>query len=147
MMHGNCKRQGWQVPAFGSWDSYEGLPFTQCFDSPSRVGSLRHEYCGEDRDLYGDGGLYGNGEVTPAVIVVPRRRTKVRDPHPKIEKGKRWLNDLEGSPIPGFHFRATPKPVDEDLYKVPAELLHAKPRKKRGSGFFSSCLIPACALC
>ncbi|XP_048139177.1 uncharacterized protein LOC115732178 [Rhodamnia argentea] len=147
MMHGDSKRQGWQVPAFGSWDSYEGLPFTQCFDLARRVESLRHEYCNEDRDLYVDGGLYGNDDVTPEVIVVPRRRTKVRDPHAEIEKGKRWLNDLEGSPIPGFHFRARPKPVDEDLYKIPDELLHAKPRKKRGSGFFSSCLIPACALC
>ncbi|KAL3716124.1 hypothetical protein ACJRO7_007832 [Eucalyptus globulus] len=146
MMHGHSKRQGWQVPAFGSWDSYEGLPFTQCFDSARRVESLRYEYCYEDRDLYMDGGLYEN-EVTPAVIVVPRRRAKVRDPHAKIVKEKRWLNNLEGSSIPGFHFRARPKPVDEDLYKVPAELIHAKPKKKRGSGFFSSCLIPACALC
>ncbi|XP_056170940.1 uncharacterized protein LOC115690516 isoform X2 [Syzygium oleosum] len=147
MMHGNSKRQGWQVPAFGSWDSYEGVPFTQCFDSARRAESLRYEYCNEDRDLYVDDGLYESDEVAPAVIVVPRRRTEVHDPHAEIVKEKRWPNDLEGSPIPGFHFRARPKPVDEDLYKVPAELLHVKPRKKRGSAFFSSCLIPACALC
>ncbi|KAL4380037.1 hypothetical protein GQ457_02G033290 [Hibiscus cannabinus] len=36
-----------------------------------------------------------------------------------------------------------PKPVDEDLYKIPPELLHSSKRKKR-PGFFS-CLVPACA--
>ncbi|KAE8663173.1 vinorine synthase-like [Hibiscus syriacus] len=36
-----------------------------------------------------------------------------------------------------------PKPVDEDLYKIPPELLHSSKRKKM-PGFFS-CLVPACA--
>ncbi|XP_039006115.1 uncharacterized protein LOC120133634 [Hibiscus syriacus] len=36
-----------------------------------------------------------------------------------------------------------PKPVDEDLYKIPPELLDSSKRKKR-PGFFS-CLVPACA--
>ncbi|XP_022743524.1 uncharacterized protein LOC111294479 isoform X2 [Durio zibethinus] len=36
-----------------------------------------------------------------------------------------------------------PKPVDEDLYKIPPELLNSSKRKKM-PGFFS-CLVPACA--
>ncbi|KAK8634027.1 hypothetical protein V6N13_014856 [Hibiscus sabdariffa] len=36
-----------------------------------------------------------------------------------------------------------PKPVDEDLYKIPPELLHSSNRKKRPG--FLSCLVPACA--
>ncbi|KAI9186457.1 hypothetical protein LWI28_017422 [Acer negundo] len=36
-----------------------------------------------------------------------------------------------------------PKAVDEDLYKIPPELLHSSNRKKM-TGFFS-CLVPACA--
>ncbi|KAK8589662.1 hypothetical protein V6N13_088489 [Hibiscus sabdariffa] len=36
-----------------------------------------------------------------------------------------------------------PKPVDEDLYKIPPELLHSSKRKKRPG--FLSCLVPACA--
>ncbi|XVF42430.1 hypothetical protein PTKIN_Ptkin01aG0362300 [Pterospermum kingtungense] len=36
----------------------------------------------------------------------------------------------------------TPKPVDEDLYKIPPELLRSSKRKKM-PGFFS-CLVPAC---
>ncbi|XWS58465.1 hypothetical protein CRYUN_Cryun08bG0036100 [Craigia yunnanensis] len=36
-----------------------------------------------------------------------------------------------------------PKPVDEDLYKIPPELLHSSKQKKM-PGFFS-CLVPACA--
>lgn len=35
-----------------------------------------------------------------------------------------------------------PKAVDEDLYKIPPELLHSSKRKKM-PGFFS-CLVPAC---
>lgn len=36
-----------------------------------------------------------------------------------------------------------PKAVDEDLYKIPPELLHS-PKRKKMPGFFS-CLVPACA--
>ncbi|XP_019198481.1 PREDICTED: uncharacterized protein LOC109192344 isoform X2 [Ipomoea nil] len=36
-----------------------------------------------------------------------------------------------------------PKPVDEDLYKIPPELLHQRNRKKV-FGFFSRCLAPPC---
>ncbi|XP_022719988.1 uncharacterized protein LOC111277832 isoform X2 [Durio zibethinus] len=36
-----------------------------------------------------------------------------------------------------------PKPVDEDLYKIPPELLRSSKRKKM-PGFFS-CLVPSCA--
>ncbi|KAL6132456.1 hypothetical protein ACLB2K_064699 [Fragaria x ananassa] len=39
--------------------------------------------------------------------------------------------------------RRPPKPVDEDLYKIPPELLHSTKRKKM-LGLFS-CLVPACA--
>ncbi|XP_038889486.1 uncharacterized protein LOC120079394 [Benincasa hispida] len=36
-----------------------------------------------------------------------------------------------------------PKPVDEDLYKIPPELLHSSKRNKM-KGLFSRCLVPAC---
>ncbi|XP_062084287.1 uncharacterized protein LOC133790617 [Humulus lupulus] len=36
-----------------------------------------------------------------------------------------------------------PKPVDEDLYKIPPELLYSSKRKRR-LGIFSRCLVPAC---
>ncbi|KAJ4847955.1 hypothetical protein Tsubulata_012166 [Turnera subulata] len=128
------------VPAFGSWDWNSDLPFTQCFESARQAGLLRYTYS-EDRDLYVAGDLYENDLVTPAVIVVPRRRAKVRHPRVKEEKKQQsWaVSDVKelprpaaSSPIP----RPTPKPVDEDLYKIPAELLYAKPKK---AGF---CTLP-----
>lgn len=61
------------VPAFGSWDWNNDLPFTQCFESARQAGLLRYSYS-EDRDLYVTGDLYENDVVTPAMIVVPRRR-------------------------------------------------------------------------
>lgn len=61
------------VPAFGSWDCNDDLPFTQCFESARQAGLLRYSYS-QDRDLYVTGDLYQNDVVTPAVIVVPRRR-------------------------------------------------------------------------
>ncbi|XP_011077079.1 uncharacterized protein LOC105161168 isoform X2 [Sesamum indicum] len=38
----------------------------------------------------------------------------------------------------------TVKPVDEDLYKIPSELLENSKRKKM-LGFFSRCMVPPCA--
>ncbi|PPS11292.1 hypothetical protein GOBAR_AA09355 [Gossypium barbadense] len=117
------------VPAFGSWDWNNDLPFTQCFESARQAGLLRYSYS-EDRDLYVAGDLYDNDVVTPAMIVVPRRR----------------INDVKESPSPTPLHRPTPKPVDEDLYKISPHLLYAKPRKKRGLSFFASCMVPTCVL-
>ncbi|KAI3836296.1 hypothetical protein MKX03_031580 [Papaver bracteatum] len=46
--------------------------------------------------------------------------------------------------IPPHPKRIPPKAVDEDLYKIPPELLLYKPKKKKMFGFFS-CLVPTCA--
>ncbi|XVF32075.1 hypothetical protein REPUB_Repub17cG0050600 [Reevesia pubescens] len=136
------------VPAFGSWDWNNDLPFTQCFESARQAGLLRYSYS-EDRDLYVAGDLYENDVVTPAMIVVPRRRTKVRESHAKEGKKQSWevCSDVKEPPSPTPMGRPTPKPVDEDLYKISPELLFAKPKKKRGLSFFSSCcLVPTCVL-
>ncbi|PON75108.1 pathogenic type III effector avirulence factor Avr AvrRpt-cleavage: cleavage site protein [Parasponia andersonii] len=131
------------LPAFGSWDWNDNVPFTQCFESARQAGLLRYSYS-EDRDLYVTGDLYENDVVTPAMIVVPRRRTKVRDPDVKKAKHQSWVTDLKEPPSPPPMPRPTPKPVDEDLYKISPELLFAKHKKKRGLSFFSSCLLPTC---
>jgi hypothetical protein len=49
------------------------MPFTQCFETARQAGLLRYSYS-EERDLYVAGDLYENDVVTPAMIVVPRRR-------------------------------------------------------------------------
>ncbi|WOH09672.1 hypothetical protein DCAR_0729130 [Daucus carota subsp. sativus] len=63
------------VPAFGSWDCNDDLPFTQSFESARQAGLLHSSYS-EDRDLYVTGDLYQNDVVTLATIVVPRRRKR-----------------------------------------------------------------------
>lgn len=63
------------VPAFGSWDWNNDLPFTQCFETARQTGLLRYSYA-EDRDLYVAGDLYENDVVTPAMIVVPRKKVR-----------------------------------------------------------------------
>ncbi|KAL8170246.1 hypothetical protein V2J09_022050 [Rumex salicifolius] len=142
------------VPAFGSWDYTDGLPFTQCFETARQV---RYGCYPEDRDLYVAGDLYQNDVVTPAVILVPRRRTKGRHAHAKkyqqewAPMGYDSCDTTKEPPSPVNSppslppRRPTPKAVDEDLYKIPPELLHSRPKRKRGLGFFSSCLLPVCA--
>ncbi|KAK7286743.1 hypothetical protein RJT34_21959 [Clitoria ternatea] len=134
------------VPAFGSWDWNDNLPFTECFESARQTGFLRYSYSEpEDRDLYVTGDLYQNDVVTPAMIVVPRTRQKVRGQNEKEAKKKNWeSNNVKEPPSPTPMPRPTPKPVDEDLYKISPELLYAKTRKKRGLCFFPSCLLPTC---
>ncbi|XP_028965705.2 uncharacterized protein [Malus domestica] len=137
-----------QVPAFGSWDWNQDLPFTQCFESARQAGLLRYttysDEHDEDRDLYVAGDLYENHVVTPTMIVVPRRRNKMRQSHVKEVKEQSWMvSDVKEPPSPAPSRRPTPKPVDEDLYKISPHLF-AKSKKKRGFGFFSSCLLPTC---
>ncbi|KAL2488235.1 hypothetical protein Fot_41578 [Forsythia ovata] len=141
------------VPAFGSWDCNDDLPFTQCFESATQPGIFRYSYSDEDRDLYVAGDLYENDVVTPAMIVVPRRRAKAR--YPREKEGKKeaaaWVvcdydSDMKTPPSP---VTAAPAPrpphkaVDEDLYKISPELLRAQTKRKKSWGFFSSCLKPA----
>ncbi|KAE8730564.1 hypothetical protein F3Y22_tig00002919pilonHSYRG00179 [Hibiscus syriacus] len=121
------------VPAFGSWDWNNDLPFTQCFESARQTGLLRYN-CSEDRDLYVAGDLFENDVVTPAMIVVPRKRTKVRQSHVKEDKTQSWeAGDVKQpagtEPNPDPTAKPTPNPVDEDLYKISPELLYAKTKK------------------
>ncbi|KAK7395479.1 hypothetical protein VNO78_16038 [Psophocarpus tetragonolobus] len=143
-----CYYKKSHVPAFGSWDWNDNLPFTQCFESARQTGLLRCSYSeSEDhRDLYVAGDLYENNVVTPAMIVVPRRRKgKVVEQNEKETKLKNWMSDVDSEPPrPNPPPRRTSKPVDEDLYKISPGLLYAKAKKKRGLCFFSSCLLPTC---
>ncbi|TMX05215.1 hypothetical protein EJD97_000959 [Solanum chilense] len=146
------------IPAFGSWDCNNDfpIPFTQCFESAKKVGLLRYSYS-DDRDLYVAGDLYQNDILTPAMIVVPRRKRKssISDGVGKARK-ERWVvcnceyeydeekKDISIVPPPPPPIRAS-KAVDEDLYKISPQLLHYKPTRKGVRRFFSSCLLPTCA--
>lgn len=58
-------------------------------------------------------------------------QAKVGDPNhdAKEMKEKSWASDFKEPMSPAFVSRPTPKPVDEDLYKIPPELLYAEPKK------------------
>ncbi|XP_059283224.1 uncharacterized protein LOC132036843 [Lycium ferocissimum] len=147
------------IPAFGSWESCNTdefpIPFTQCFESARQVDLLRYSYS-EDRDLYVAGDLYQNDILTPAMIVVPRRKRKVTSNEAVGKKAgteEGWVmcnceydDEVKkaASPVPAPPKRAA-KAVDEDLYKISPTLLHSKPKRKGVRGFFSSCLLPTCA--
>ncbi|KAI3461809.1 hypothetical protein Pfo_018472 [Paulownia fortunei] len=136
------------VPAFGSWDCNDDLPFTQCFESARQAGLLRYSYS-EDRDLYVAGDLYENDVVTPAMIVVPRHRGKAGYPKEKEEKKDGWVvcdcdcelkapqSPVSASPTP---HRPAPKAVDEDLYKISPISSMPMP-KGRGVSFQAACVL------
>lgn len=64
-------------------------------------------------------------------------QAKVREQHEKEAKKKNWVNDvnepLSPTPLP----RPTPKPVDEDLYKISPGLLYEKAKKVEPSHPFT----------
>ncbi|KAM7263731.1 hypothetical protein ACFE04_001414 [Oxalis oulophora] len=158
------RRPSHQVPAFGSWDWNNDLPFTQCFETARQAGTfLRYSYSEEDHtDLYVAGDLYQNDVVTPTIIAVPRntKRNTHEQQHVKGDgKQESWVvisgnGDVKATLSPINHqfpipipIRQTPKPVDEDLYKLDSpDLLYAKRKKKGVMGFISNCLLPSCVL-
>ncbi|XP_010482098.1 PREDICTED: uncharacterized protein LOC109124825 [Camelina sativa] len=156
-----CRRG--HVPAFGSWDWNDAVPFTQCFETATtQQPAFLHyaPYPHQDRDLYLAGDLYDNHHLVaaPAVILLPRRRAKVGQ-EPGTEKKRnvskeqhnyetdaRELNAPTSCPTPVVKRRMkAPKPVDEDLYKVSPQPLSVKSKRKRGGGGFgciSRCFLP-----
>ncbi|KAJ8430569.1 hypothetical protein Cgig2_019141 [Carnegiea gigantea] len=70
--------------------------------------------------------------------------------HPAVKKQQQQFQHDAGSAAPQAQAQAQaqaqtrrpPKAVDEDLYKIPPELL----KRKRRLGFISRCLVPPCAV-
>ncbi|CAH1419604.1 unnamed protein product [Lactuca virosa] len=150
---------GNHIPAFGSWDCNNHLPFTQCFESARQTGYIGYGYgYPQDRDLYVAGDLYENNVVTPAMIVVPRRRRKAPVKQKKKEpwvvcdydyvydySEKEDLAPEQPRKDVNVSGKVHPKAVDEDLYKISPELLRAPPRRNsKRWGLFSMCMQPTC---
>ncbi|KAI3829874.1 hypothetical protein L1987_04005 [Smallanthus sonchifolius] len=155
--------RGNHIPAFGSWDCNNHLPFTQCFESARQAGFIGYGYgYPQDRDLYVAGDLYENNVVTPAMIVVPRRRRKAPVRGSKKESrvvcdydfvygGKEDLageEDMKNANVDEIEkVKVKSKAVDEDLYKISPELLRAPPRRKsKRWGLFSMCMQATCVI-
>lgn len=125
---------GWKVPEFGNWGYYEGLPITHYLESANQAGFIRTDFCG-DEDLF---------NVPVAMPVKCRRsyaghyRQKARKTS-SAETEKNYTNEhkqrkhrkvCNAADCPSRRPRA-PMAVDEDLYKIPPELLDQKPKTKR----------------
>ncbi|KAI3459070.1 hypothetical protein Pfo_015733 [Paulownia fortunei] len=116
----------------------------------------------------GRGDLYGVGYEKPLprrVYAVPQRKTRGINkgcPHSKEQRKQVKVRDVDqprNQPLAQKYYSKqstksgnlvshkssiTVKPVDEDLYKIPSELLENSKRKKM-LGFFSRCMAPPCA--
>ncbi|XP_061363379.1 uncharacterized protein LOC133306976 [Gastrolobium bilobum] len=164
-----CKRSG-QIPAFGNWDFANDLPITQYFECARQAGLVRYSsssgesdpYMRGDRDLYAVDFKKPVRSIQPSTLKKGTRNRERRCPHVMV-KEKESMNmrkqgkvcDVTEHPrklmskqlhlhdvVPQYPPpRVAPKPVDEDLYKIPPELLRTTKRKKM-LGFISKCLVP-----
>ncbi|KAL6000461.1 hypothetical protein ACLOJK_024160 [Asimina triloba] len=111
-----------QIPAFGYWDFSDDLPITQYFESAAQAGLIRYNHvAAADADLY----AYDLKRHTAAAAV---SRPKMREGakggcqqqvSKEQRKQGRVCDDATQAPKPA----RAPKAVDEDLYKIPPELL------------------------
>ncbi|CAL9122308.1 unnamed protein product [Musa textilis] len=124
------------IPAFGKWDYSDDLPITQYFESAAQAGLVPGEFLGEDAHLF---------KVPPMAPEKPahhhqqqqQQRKKGEKQH---QKGQERQQAGEECDTTARRLRA-PKAVDEDLYKIPPELLCQKPkRKKVVRSLWSGCL-------
>ncbi|XP_048602398.1 uncharacterized protein LOC106379223 isoform X2 [Brassica napus] len=138
MAHGrydnNCKKKSGQIPRFGEWEEANEMPITQYFENPRQAEALKHGFHHpRQRHLHPSRQTAGTNERRR-----PQRR--VRDVSAQTDKYyvdvtgvKQHQNNVASASRP-------PKPVDEDLYKIPPELLYSS-RRKRMPGFLA-CLVP-----
>ncbi|KAJ4766176.1 ubiquitin hydrolase [Rhynchospora pubera] len=109
-----------QIPSFGDWNYYNELPITQYFESAMQAGLVRSSHCSEEEEGENRGTFYLASPVKPTY----------RQSHPKVRKF---------SSLRGQEKRVAVKPVDEDLYKIPPELIK-KPRRNFLRSLLTGCL-------
>ncbi|CAA7048558.1 unnamed protein product [Microthlaspi erraticum] len=139
MAHGrydnNNKKKSGQIPRFGEWEEANEMPITQYFENPRQAEALKlASHHPRPRHLHPTRQTAGTREKRG-----PHRR--VRDVSAQTDKyyidvtGVRQFHGNDAAPA-----SKPPKPVDEDLYKIPPELIHSS-RRKRMPGFLA-CLVP-----
>ncbi|KAF3334331.1 hypothetical protein FCM35_KLT20935 [Carex littledalei] len=113
-----------RVPAFGDWNNSNELDITQYFDSI-------HDHCWIEEE-YDNDRFYASSTVTPNFVSNPRKVKGNVQVKQQMKKQRR----MSGGAV---------KPVDEDLYKIPPELLHEKSKKKRMvRSLWSGCMRVSC---
>ncbi|KAJ0988958.1 hypothetical protein J5N97_007314 [Dioscorea zingiberensis] len=132
----------WRIPAFGNWEFYEELPITQYFQSAAHPQHFypkvdvhakpsqqhhhnHHTKVKKSGQKGGRGGGGGGVHHQNQNQNQKQKQSKVCDVIPQTPPKR----------------AKTPKAVDEDLYKIPPELLHQKPKRKRVLGsLFLGCI-------
>ncbi|KAG0485851.1 hypothetical protein HPP92_009712 [Vanilla planifolia] len=121
------KTKGWRIPPFGDWQIYGEMPITQCFESFSHAGVNSSTFFAEEDQLKLPVGIL----VRPGNHHGGHCRRKVRGDEAVLngpvaeetgEAARRGGNAEESS---------APNAVDEDLYKIPPEVLYEFQKKKR----------------
>ncbi|XP_018443108.1 uncharacterized protein LOC108814951 isoform X2 [Raphanus sativus] len=135
MAHGrydnNNKKKSGQIPRFGDWEDANEMPITQYFENARQAEALKlASQHPRPRHLHPSRQTAGTKEKRG-----PQRR--VRDVSSQTDK---YYVDVTGVKHDVAPASRPPKPVDEDLYKIPPELIYSS-RRKRRSGFLA-CLVP-----
>ncbi|CAD5186743.1 unnamed protein product, partial [Musa acuminata subsp. malaccensis] len=108
--------KGYKVSAFGDWNFYDEKPIAQGLQSIMDTDFVQaHFFVGDGEDLFKVLSPYGHQPKTT---------------------GKRRGIEGEGKKVYYERKRRKPKAVDEDLYKIPPELLYQIPKKASDFFFF-----------
>ncbi|KAG6389191.1 hypothetical protein SASPL_150650 [Salvia splendens] len=143
-------RKSGQIPAFGDWENANELPITQYFDCARQAGLLRCSCSAE---------CSRGGAKAPPLYTVPHREERggvnkqSNEQMKKVKAGELMIepriqhvahSKQSSTNLVRQKSSVSAKPVDEDLYKIPPELL-ANSKRKKMLGFFSKCMVPPCA--
>ncbi|XP_074562892.1 uncharacterized protein LOC141819506 [Curcuma longa] len=120
-----------QVPVFGYWDYCDELSITHYFEL--QAGLIRGHYFGDEHD-------YTFNAPTHIRAAYQHHHRKVKKVGNAAGDHKPYLREHSGKQVKAsadLKQQTTPrrlrasKAVDEDLYKIPPELLYQKPKRKR----------------
>ncbi|KAL1210738.1 hypothetical protein V5N11_026508 [Cardamine amara subsp. amara] len=160
MAHGrydNYKKKSGQIPRFGEWEEANEMPITQYFENPRQAGLIRHHYTTTTSSTSSSSSS-SSAEALKLASHHPRPRhlhpsrqtagtkekrgpqRRVRDVSSQTDKYYVDVNGVKHFQTDVAPTSKPPKPVDEDLYKIPPEFIHSSTRKRRPG--FLACLVP-----
>ncbi|KAI0492711.1 hypothetical protein KFK09_026987 [Dendrobium nobile] len=129
------EKKSWKIPPFGNWEYFDEMSLSHCFDSASQPGLIRPSFFG-DEDLFK---LKVAMPVKSAHTCCSHCHRKVRKGHgvgmekpfSKEQQQQKKQGTVGNSTATMPRTRRAPMAVDEDLYKIPPELLYQKPDKRQ----------------
>ncbi|TKY52057.1 hypothetical protein E2542_SST23577 [Spatholobus suberectus] len=137
------------IPAFGNWDFANELPITRYFECATQARVVRytssyadqtaHRHHNKHPPLRNHNKQETRNKERPCRHVNANNKGKTYDVREQPRKSIRISKQLQvqqHDTVP-----RTPKPVDEDLYKIPPELLNTNNKRKKMLGFISKCLV------